>query len=76
MGRVSSTYGERRGVDRVLMGKPEGRNHLENPCVDGRIILKTDLLEVSWEGMDQIDLAEARHRWPAVVNAVMNIRIS
>ena len=52
MGRVCSTYGERRGVDRVLMGKPEGWNHLENPCLDGRIILKMDLLEVSWEGMD------------------------
>jgi hypothetical protein len=32
--------GERRGVYRALMGKPEGRNHLEDPGVDGRIILK------------------------------------
>ena len=23
-----------------MVGKPEGRNHLENPSVDGRIILK------------------------------------
>jgi len=28
--------GERRGVYRVLVGKPEGRNHLEDPgVVDG-----------------------------------------
>ena len=27
--------GERRGVYRVLVGKPEGRNHLEDPDVDG-----------------------------------------
>jgi hypothetical protein len=32
--------GERRGTYRVLVGKPEGRNHLKDPGVDGRIILK------------------------------------
>ena len=33
--------GERRGVYRVvLVGKPEGTNHLEDPRVDGRITLR------------------------------------
>jgi hypothetical protein len=32
--------GERRGAYRALAGKPEGRNDLEDPGVDGRIILK------------------------------------
>jgi hypothetical protein len=32
--------GERRGAYRALVGKPEGGNHLEDPGVDGRIILK------------------------------------
>jgi hypothetical protein len=32
--------GGRRGAYRVLVGKPEGRNHLEDPGTDGRIILK------------------------------------
>jgi len=40
MGGVCSTYGERRGVYRVLMGKPEGMKHWEDPGVDGRIILR------------------------------------
>ena len=31
---------ERRGVHRVLVGKPEGRDHLEDPVVGGRIILR------------------------------------
>jgi hypothetical protein len=31
---------ERRGEYKVLVGKPEGRNHLEDPGVDGRIILR------------------------------------
>jgi hypothetical protein len=28
-----------RGVYRVLVGKPEGRNHWGDPGIDGRIIL-------------------------------------
>jgi hypothetical protein len=32
--------GESRGVHRILVGKPEGKNHLEDPRVDGRIILR------------------------------------
>jgi len=39
MGGACSTYKERRDVYRVLVGKPEGKNHLEEPGVDGRIIL-------------------------------------
>ena len=32
--------GEKRGVYRVLLGKPEGKSHLSDPGVDGRIILR------------------------------------
>jgi hypothetical protein len=32
--------GKRRGVYRILVGKREGKNHLEDPGVNGRIILK------------------------------------
>jgi hypothetical protein len=38
-GRVART-GENRGVYRVLVGKHEGKNHLEDPGADGRIILR------------------------------------
>jgi len=31
---------ERRGVFRVLLGQPEGKRHLGDPGVDGRIILR------------------------------------
>ena len=40
MGGICSTYGEGRGVYRVLVEKPEGKNHLEDPGIDGRIILR------------------------------------
>jgi hypothetical protein len=29
-----------RGVYRILVGKPEGKNHLQDPGVDRRIILR------------------------------------
>jgi hypothetical protein len=32
--------GERRGIHRVLVGILEERDHLEDPGIDGKIILK------------------------------------
>jgi len=32
--------GEGRGVYKFLVGKPEGRDHLRYPGIDGRIILR------------------------------------
>jgi len=32
--------GERRVLYRVMVGKPEGKSHLEDPGIDGRIILR------------------------------------
>ena len=34
-----STNGGRRDLCRVLVRQPEGKNHLEDPGVDGRIIV-------------------------------------
>jgi hypothetical protein len=47
---------------------------LEDPGVDGRIILKW-IFERLGGGVDWIDLAQDRDRWRAVVNAVMNLRV-
>jgi hypothetical protein len=40
MGGACSTYGESRVVYKVMVGRPEKRDSLEDPGVDGRIILK------------------------------------
>jgi len=66
--------GERRGAYSILMGKPEERVHLEDPGVDGRIILKYILKK--WDGaMGWINLAQDRDRWWALVQVVMNIQV-
>jgi hypothetical protein len=48
---------------------------LEDPSVDGRIVLK--LIFKEWfGGVDWIDLAWDRDRWGAFVYSVMNLRVS
>jgi hypothetical protein len=41
--------GEGKGVYRVLVGKPEGKIHWEDPDIDGRIILRWIFRK--WEGV-------------------------
>jgi hypothetical protein len=48
-------------------------DHLGDPGVDGRVILKW-IFKIWDGGMVWIELAEDRDRWRALVNAVMNLR--
>jgi ribosomal protein S4E len=52
------------------------RDHLEDPGVDGKIIIRRDLQEVGCGVMDWIELAQDSDRWRALVNTVMNLRVS
>jgi len=67
--------GERRGVYRVLVGKPEGKRPLGRPSRRWEDNTKMDIQEVGYRGMDWFELAEDRDRWRALVNAVMEIRV-
>jgi hypothetical protein len=68
--------GEVRNVYRVLVGKPEGKGHLEDQGVDGRMGSKWTLGRLIGCGaMEWIHLAQDRDHWRAVVNAVMNLRV-
>jgi hypothetical protein len=60
--------GERGGVYRALVGKPEGRRPLRRPRRRWEDNIKMDLLEVGWGGMDWINVAQDRDRWRALVN--------
>jgi hypothetical protein len=59
------------------LGNLSERNHLEDPGIDGRIILRW--IFRNWDvggGKDWIDLAQDRNRGRALLNAVMNLRVS
>ena len=73
MGRVCSTYGERRDVYRVLVGTTDGKRPLGRPRHRWEDNMKMDVQEVECECMDWIDVVEDRNRWQALVNAVLNL---
>ena len=55
-----------------LQGNLKERDHLEDPGIDGRIILRW--IFRMWDGdMDWIDLSQESDRWWVLVSAVMNV---
>jgi hypothetical protein len=63
--------GEKRNVYRLLVGKPEGKSPLGRSRRRWIDNIKRDLLKI---GLG--DVAQDRYRWRALVNAVMNLRVT
>ena len=60
MGQACSMYGERKGVYRVLVGKPEGSRPLGRPRHRSEDSMKMDLPGSGMGDMDSIDLVQNR----------------
>jgi hypothetical protein len=75
LGGACSTYGEVRGVYRVLVGKPEGKRPLGRPRRRWEDNVRMDFQEVGCGCEDWIGLAQDRDRWRALVSAVRNLRV-
>jgi hypothetical protein len=67
--------GEKRNVYMLLVGKPEGKRPLGRPRRRWINSIKMDLLDIGLSVVDLIGLAQDRHRWGVLVNAVMNHRV-
>jgi len=68
--------GEDRGVQRVLVGKPEGKRPLGRPRRRWEDNIKKELQEVGGGRGDWMELAEDRDRWRALVGRVRDFRVS
>ena len=71
-GRIAR-MGERRGVYRVLVGKPEGKRPPLRPRRRWEDNIKTDFQEMGCGGIDWIELAQDRNWCRALVNAVISL---
>ena len=67
--------GDRRGVYRVLVGKPEGKRLLGRPRRRWENNIKMDLQELGCGGMAWIELAHDRDGCRALENAVVNFGV-
>jgi hypothetical protein len=76
MGGACSTNGEKRNAYEILVGKPEGKRPLGRPRRRWEDNIKMDLRNRAWGGMGWIDLAQDRDQWSALVNTIMNLRVS
>jgi hypothetical protein len=66
---------ERRGLNIVLVGKPEGKRPLGRPRCRWKDNINMYLQGLGYGGMDWIDLAQDKGRWWALLNAVTNLRV-
>ena len=67
--------GKGRGVNRVLVGKPEEKRPLGRPRRRWEENIKMDLQEVRGGCGDWMELAQDRESWRALVSTVMNFRV-
>jgi hypothetical protein len=72
---LQSFDGERRGLYRVLVGKPEGKRSLGKHRRRWEDNIKMTVQEVGYGSMDWIKLAQDRERWRTLVTAATNLRV-
>jgi hypothetical protein len=73
VGGTCGTNGREENVYRLLVGKPEGKRPLGKPRRRWMDNIKMDLLEIEFNVVDWIGLAQDRYRWRALVYSVMNL---
>jgi hypothetical protein len=73
---IVTRMGETRNLFSLLAGKPEGKRPLGKPRRRWMNNIKTDVLELGLSVVNWIGLAQDRYRWRALVNAIMNLRVT
>jgi hypothetical protein len=68
--------GEGTGAYNILVRRPEGRRPLGRPRRRWEDNIKMNLREIGFGDVDWINWAQDRDRWQALVNTVMNLRVT
>jgi hypothetical protein len=66
---------EKRNVYRLLVGKPEGKRPLGRPGHRWLNNIRMNLVDVGWDYVDWIGLAQDKDRWRAFVNSILNLQV-
>jgi hypothetical protein len=67
---------KKRNAYRILVAKPEGSRLLARTRRRWVDNIKMDLREIEWDSVDWTDMAQDRDQWRALVNAVLNLRVT
>jgi len=67
---------EMRNAYNILVGKSEGKRRLGRPRRRWEDNIRIVLMELGWEGVDWIHLAQDTDHWRALLNTVINLRFS
>jgi hypothetical protein len=59
-----------------LLGKPEGKRPFGRLRRRWEDNIRKDLREMVWEIVDWLHLLQDRYQWLALVNTIMNIRVT
>jgi hypothetical protein len=67
---------ETRNACNNSVGKSERNKPLGKPQSRLEDNIKMDLKEIGWKVLDWVHVAQARDQWRALVNTVINLRVS
>jgi hypothetical protein len=74
--RAVSRMVEKKNVYKYLVGEPEGKKPLGTPRRRREDNTKIDDKEIGWENVDLTHLAQDRDQLRALVNTIMDLRVS
>jgi hypothetical protein len=72
-GHVASI--EKRNANRILVGNPVGKRPFGRLWCRWENIIRVGLMEIWWEVVDSMHLAQDRDQWWALMNTVMNLQV-
>jgi hypothetical protein len=58
----------------ILVEKSKGKRPCGKPRRRWEDNIGTDLMEIGWEGVEWMHLAQGRDQWRTLVNTIMNLR--